>query len=130
MKRNYILAAIVVGFITFGAVHVLASPSEIAVDISAKLAAKSSQVLVLAAAGGTAITSFTNRKGVELQNLGPNPIYCTFDGQAPLSTGALGRRIDANGGTYAIDAGAGVQITCITTVNQVSGAATQVTELR
>ena len=129
MKR-IVLSFIILAALVLVSAYALASPSETPVDLSAKLAAKNSQVLVLTTAGGTAITSFANRKAIEIQNLGPNPIFCTGDGQAPLSTGALGRRVDAAGGTWALDAGAAVTIKCITTVNQLTTAATQVTELR
>lgn len=76
-------------------------------------------------------TALAGRRGVELQNLGPNPIYCTVGGETPLTTGALGRRIDASGGTWSVDVGSGVIIRCLAgTADQATTAATQVTELR
>jgi len=111
----------------------LSHPTEQAVDPSAKFAGRTTEVCVTNAVGGTATptTGFTNRKAIELQNLGPNAIFCTVDGQSPLATGALGRRVDASGGTWSIDGGRNIAIKCIAaTAAQVTPACTQVTELR
>ena len=108
-------------------------PVEQAVDPSAKYAGRTSEVCVTNAAGGTDVpaSGFSNRKAIELQNLGPNAIYCTVDGQDPLSTGALGHKIDPSGGTWSIDAGRNITLKCIAaTAAQVTPACTQVTELR
>lgn len=131
-RRFYTVAAITaLAIVMWSPRGVISYPTEQAVDTSAKFGGKTSEWLVTNAAGGSTLTGFRNRKAVELQNLGPNAIYCTVDGQAPLATGALGRRIDASGGTWTLDAGSGITIKCIAaTAAQVSGAATQVTELR
>ncbi len=100
------------------------------VNIAARRGGKTSEVCVTNAAGGTTISAFAGRKAVELQNLGPNSIFCTVDGQSPLSTGALGRRI-LSGDPWSLDAGSNVTLKCIAaTAAQVTGACTQVTELR
>lgn len=129
-----IMFALVLAFIAIIAWKPLAAspaPSETAVDTAAKLAGKSSEVCVTNAAGGTTITGFTNRKAIELQNLGGNAIFCTVDGQSPLSTGALGRRIDATGGVWSLDAAKAIVIKCIAAASaQTTPACTQVTELR
>lgn len=127
------ILAFTVGFIIAFATAALAHPTEQASDISAKFAGRTSEVCVTNAAGGTAVptTGYTNRKAIELQNLGPNSIFCTVDGQAPLATGALGRRIDASGGTWSLDAGRGIVIKCIAaTAAQATPACTMATELR
>lgn len=101
-------------------------------NFSARRGAKNQEVLVLTTAGGTAVptTALVGRKSITLQNLGPNVIFCTLDGSSPLTTGALGYRIDANGGVVTFNVGPAVAVKCITTVNQLTTAATQVTELR
>ena len=90
---------------------------------------KTSEVLVLTSAAVT-LTSFSARRAFELQNLGPNAIYCTVDGQTPLKTGALGRRIDPSS-TWAMNAADTITVKCIAaTAAQVTTAATQFTEIR
>lgn len=101
-------------------------------NISARWGGKTQQVLVLNSAPTLVpAVALAGRKAIEIQNLGPNVIYCTVDGQAPAIDGSLGRMIGATNGTWALDVGAGVVIKCIAkTADQVSTAATQVTELR
>lgn len=134
MKRDIsVFAVLAFVAILFSSNVSAIAPPEQAVDAAARFAGRTSEVCVTNGAGGTAVptTGFTNRKAIELQNLGPNSIFCTVDGQAPLSTGALGRRIDASGGTWSLDAGRGIVIKCIAaTAAQVTTACTQVTELR
>ena len=100
------------------------------INASARFGGKSSQVLVLSTAGGTAVpaTALVGRKAIEIQNLGPNAIYCTVDGSSPVVT-TLGRMIPTNG-SWSLDAGPTVAVKCISAVSQASGAATQVTELK
>lgn len=86
--------------------------------------------LVLNTAGGTTLTNTSGRQALELQNLGPNAIFCTTGGETPVTTGVLGRKIDA-GATWSLQASSAIAIKCIAgTADQVTGAATQVTELR
>lgn len=91
---------------------------------------KSSEWTVTNAAGGSTLTNLSFRRALLLQNLGPNAIYCTFDGQNPLATGALGFKIDS-GATFSAAAADTVTVKCIAaTAAQVTTAATQVVELR
>lgn len=91
---------------------------------------KSQEWLVTNAAGGSTLTNLTYRKALLLQNQGPNSIYCTFDGQAPLATGALGYRIDS-GAQFSAAVADTVTVKCIAaTAAQLTTAATQVVELR
>lgn len=91
---------------------------------------KTSEWVVTNAAGGSTLTNLSERRAIEIQNLGPNAIYCTVDGSAPVAT-TNGRMVAATSGTWALDVGASVTIRCIAaTAAQVSGAATMVTELR
>ena len=91
------------------------------------------ETLVLASAP-TRITIGSTAKAVELQNLGPNPIFCSFnsnagsaDGGAVVATKA--RRIDS-GGSWAFNF-YGQYVWCIAaTADQVTGAATVSTEAR
>lgn len=72
------------------------------------------------------------RKGIEIQNLGPNAIYCTVGaGSTPTAVSTKARKLDASGGTWALDLPAGYRVSCIAaSANQVTGAATIVTEVR
>lgn len=104
-------------------------------NISARVTGATSECLVTNGAGGTTCpaTALAGRKAVELQNLGPNPIYCTVDGTAPVVSKA--RRIDALGSTaapaWSLDVGPNVVIKCIAaTAAQLTTAATIITELR
>lgn len=67
------------------------------------------------------------RTAIEIQNTGPQPLFCSF---ASNVTVGKGRRIEATSGSWALDAKDGVRIWCITSVNQVTTAATWVSELR
>lgn len=105
------------------------------VNISGRRLGATTEVAVTNAAGGTTVpaTALAQRKAIEIQNLGPNPIYCTIDGTAPVV--AKARRIDALGSTaqpaWSIDAGPSVVVKCIAaTAAQVTTAATIVSELR
>lgn len=98
-------------------------------DQSARRAGDTSEVLVTNAAGGTIIPAFTGRKAIEIQNLGPNAIYCTVDGGAPV-VGSHGRKI-ATDSVWSLDAGPAIVIKCIAaTAAQLTTAATIVTQLR
>jgi hypothetical protein len=101
------------------------------VSTAAKYAGKTTEVAVVHTAGGTAVpaTALAGRKAIEIQNNGPNTIYCTVDGTAPVAT-TNGRWI-LTGNAWSIDLGPSIVVTCIAGVaDQVSGAATMVTELR
>lgn len=129
---SFLLASPVVAQTTVSQGNGSASVAEWRVNISANRAGKTTEVLV----DNTTVTlmpatALVGRKAVELQNLGPNPLYCTVGGETPLTTGALGRRIDASGGTWSLNVGSGVVIRCLAgTADQLTTAATQVTELR
>jgi hypothetical protein len=86
----------------------------------------SKEVLVLTTA--TAIPRTQGTKAFEVQNLGPNPIYCAF-GAAANAVVLKSRKIAA-GENWSIEVGSTVKMWCITTVNQVTGAATVVTEAK
>jgi hypothetical protein len=101
------------------------------VNIAAQVGGKTTEVAVTNSAGGTAVpaSALANRRAIEIQNNGPNTIYCTVDGTAPL-VGSNGRWIVA-GAAWSLDAGPNVTIKCIaSTAAQVTGAATMVTELK
>jgi hypothetical protein len=95
---------------------------------------KTEEVLVTNAAGGTtlstSITALSGRKAFEIQNLGPNAIYCTLDGDAPVATKA--RAIPADPAvTWSVNAGPNITVKCIAaTAAQVTGAATIFTEVK
>jgi hypothetical protein len=92
-------------------------------------AGKTSEWLVTNTAGGSTLTDFPGRRVLELQNLGPNPIYCTMDGTSPVVL-SNGRRI-LPGDSWVLAIGTGLVVKCIAaTAAQVSTAATMVTELK
>lgn len=100
-----------------------------AVLLLAASPALAGEVLVLAS-GPTRIdpSPVVGRQGLEIQNLGPNAIYC----QLRTSSGLVvnkGRRI-VNGETWPIAAPSTVKVYCIAaTADQLTTAATIVTEL-
>lgn len=111
---------------------VLLLPTLAAADVvvASPGAGQSSEWLVTNAAGGSTLTNLPTRRALLLQNLGPNAIYCTFDGQAPLATGALGYKIDS-GASFSAAIWSTVVVKCIAaTAAQVTTAATQVVELK
>jgi hypothetical protein len=84
---------------------------------------------VLVGTTATAMPQLPNRRGVELQNLGPNPIYCALTDATKAVVGRA-RRVDA-GGSWALDIPSTTPIYCIAaTAAQVTGAATIATEAR
>ena len=97
---------------------------------------KTTEILVTNSAGGTYVPNaagvhnpMKQRRALELQNLGPNAIYVTVDGTAPLATGANGRKVDA-GAIWSLNCGPQVVVRAIAaTAAQVTTAATMVTEL-
>ena len=111
-------------------VALVAVPAAADVVVAAMGNGKSSEWLVTNAAGGSTLANLAGRRAILLQNLGPNAIYCTFDGQNPLATGALGYKLDP-GGTLSAAAYSTVTVKCIAaTAAQVTTAATQVVELQ
>lgn len=107
---------------------------EVLVNVAARTAARNQEWCVTNGAGGSTLTSLAGRKGVALQNLGPNPIYCTADGQSPVAT-TLGWRIgpasEAPGNTWSADLGPSNTVKCIAaTALQATGACTQVIEVQ
>lgn len=89
-------------------------------------AAFAGEGLVLTTATKMTTTGLVGRKATEVQNLGPNPIFCQLRNGNGLAVNK-GRKVDANGGSWAVD---GIHdVWCISSANQVTGAATIVTEL-
>jgi hypothetical protein len=69
------------------------------------------------------------RKGIEVQNLGPGAIFCKVSNSTPTAVLNKARRLATNE-SWAIDLPPGYRISCIASANQVTGAATIVTEVR
>lgn len=91
------------------------------------LAAPTNQVLVLTTATRVDIAAFAFRGGVVMQNNGPNIIFCRVGETTGLAVN-YGYRVDP-GGVWTVPLRQGIPIYCLTSVNQVAGAATDVTEL-
>ena len=102
----------------------------LAIATAAHAATYTNEVLVLASAATRVDTGLSLRKGIEVQNLGPNAIYCSVhESSAAVVTKA--RKVDASGGAWAIDLGPQWKVYCrAATADQVTGAATVVTEVR
>lgn len=66
------------------------------------------------------------RKSIEIQNLGPNPIFCAVNANAEVNKS----RMIAVDAAWGLDLPPGDSMTCITTVNQVTTNATIVTQVR
>lgn len=82
------------------------------------------EVLVLTTT--TVMPRLKTSQGFEIQNLGPNPIWCAF-GVAAVANKA--RLIAANGGSWSAGVTGYVLVNCIAgTANQVTGAATIISE--
>ena len=110
----------------------LALPAVAAADVvvASPGAGQSSEWLVTNAAGGSTLTNWPTRRALLLQNRGPNSIFCTFDGQAPLADGSLGYEIVA-GESFSAAVWSTVTVRCIAAVaGQLTTAATQVVELK
>lgn len=91
------------------------------------LPALAGEVLVLTTVTRADPSPSVTRRAVEIQNLGPNAIYCQLRTPTGLIVGK-GRRIATNE-AWALDLRASVPVYCIAaTANQVTTAATFVTE--
>lgn len=92
------------------------------------------EVLVLASAavqvdtGSVAAAAGGQRRGLEIQNLGPNAIYCSV-GESAAAVTTKSRKLNT-GDAWALDLVAGRHVYCkAVTADQVTGAATIVTEV-
>lgn len=139
--RNSLWIVAALGFLFLAAFPFIARPQvEWPVNTAARNYGLTTEVCVTNAAGGTLVpaTALGNRKAIEVQNLGPNEIYCTVanpPGVAPL-VGTLGRLVDkkanAPGNVWSLDVGPNVVLKCIAaTAAQAEGTGcTMVTEVR
>lgn len=84
------------------------------------------EVLVLTTA--TTIARTAGSKGFEVQNLGPNPIFCTLNSDSSAVVNKS-RRL-AFGDTWSVDVPSTYKLACIAaTASQLTGAATIITEV-
>jgi predicted secreted protein len=110
--------------------RVLALALVLALAIPALAATHTNEVLVLASAATRVDTdTLRNRRALEIQNLGPNSIFCAIGASADAVVNKS-RKIGA-GEAWALDLSAGFPVYCkAATADQVTGAATVVTEVR
>lgn len=81
---------------------------------------------VLVQTTATVLPVMRYRRAIEVQNLGPNDIFCA--GSAAAAVVNKARKVTANGGTWRFTGGD--TIWCVaSTANQVTGAATIVSEV-
>lgn len=79
----------------------------------------------------TRMPQLCGRTGFEIQNLGPNPIWCTTSGVSSHARINRARRVEANGDVFPINGKDAVVVWCITsTAPQVAGGGTIVSEAR
>lgn len=97
-----------------------------AVNAAAQTNGRTTEVLVGITSTATPSPALLGRRSIEVQNLGPNPIFCALNAPAVLNKS---RQITTNS-SWDIDLGPGVVVNCICSVLQVTGAATIVTEVR
>ena len=97
-------------------------------NTSAVASSVAKEVLVLTTSTFVPALPLQNRRAVEIQNQGPNSIFCRPDGVSPTVNG--GREIKT-GAAWSLDCGEiACQLRCIAaTANQVTGAAVWLTEL-
>ncbi len=89
------------------------------------MSGRTTEVLVLTTATALPSTPLFFRRSVEIQNLGPNPSFVAFSAETAVATKA--HRLATND-TFTVS-GESFLLYAITTVNQVTGAATIVSEL-
>ena len=82
----------------------------------------------LVGASATALPARSARGSIEIQNLGPDPIYCAL-GESSQAVVGKARMVAADGGTWLLPIPAGVAVYCVTTVAQVTTKATVTTEI-
>lgn len=89
------------------------------------MSGRTTEVLVLTTATALPTTPLFFRRAVEIQNLGPNPIFVAFSSATAVASKA--HRL----AQYAsmVVSGESFELYAITTVNQVTGAATIVSEI-
>lgn len=96
------------------------------------MATFTNEKLVLNASSVLLTSTLVGRRSVEVQNLGPNPIYCAVVAASTDSADAVltkSRRV-ANGEAWALDLPPGRFLYArAATADQVTGAATIVTEI-
>ena len=85
------------------------------------------QVLVLTTATRVDTAAFAYRNGIVIQNNGPNTIYCSIGDSAGLAVNT-GMQV-VPGDTWSIPVRQYVPVYCLSSVAQVAGAATDVSEL-
>ncbi len=102
---------------------------------SAVTSGQTSEALVLFADAGTfPATPLSGRRAVELQNLGPNAIWCNLGTSSTGVAVGLGRKLGSVGSVdsvWSMDISDAIAIRCIaSTAIQVTTAATIVTEIK
>ncbi len=117
----------------FAALAILAISSLVALPAYAQAAPLTKEVLVLTTATEvTTNVTLGRRVAIEIQNLGPEPIFCGFTSATTVVNKARvieAKVADTPADSWSIDAKNHVRIWCITSVNQVTTAATAVSEL-
>lgn len=104
---------------------------DLATSPSARTSSATAEILVLNSAATAVPTSaLANRRAIEIQNLGPNAIFCRCDGTNPVVNKA--RKLDSAGGVWSLDCDpTACACKCIAaTADQLTTAATIVTETK
>lgn len=109
------------------------SEGKLAVAVgSANTSAMTTEVLILASGSTLAPgSSLSGRRAIELQNLGPNAIFCAVGTTPTLNKSRKLSSVGSIDSIWALDLGSSVPIRCIAaTADQVTGAALIVTEIK
>lgn len=137
--RNWMIALVLIPVLALADGYVYQGPGSPtntpwSTDSSAKFTGATTEVLVLnLTQTAMPTTPLAGRRAIEIQNLGPNAIYCAIGPASTPPTAVLlkSRQIAASGGVWAIDLNDKIIVRClVATANQVTGAATIVTEVR
>ena len=98
------------------------------VDASARVTGVTVETIVTTTSATIPGTALPGRRAIEVQNLGPNDIFCALNTTAVVNKS---RKVAASGGVWSIDITSQIGVNCIAaTANQATGAATIVTEVR
>lgn len=129
MKKKLKIAAGAALFLTFLLAFTFPNVQDMALAQPVATAGATTEVLVLASAA-VEMPRMPNRAGIEIQNNGPNAIWCAIGTSAAAVVNKC-RQIAASGGTWSLAASNRTRIFCrAATADQVTGAATDVSEFQ
>lgn len=128
---RWALTALAAVAILLGALALLEPHAAWAQTCPANTHAAGTDPEVLVGTTPTRLPQLCGRTGMEIQNLGPNPIWCVVSHNSVHARVNRARKVDAGGGIFAANVKDTQPVFCVaSTAAQVQGAATIVTEAR